>query len=142
MNIKLILIVAVGFAIVSCTKGRDTDLSDEISGAYAREYSFKVVNAETGAEIGMRTIRDTIFIRSIGTGYEVLNKKWNLNDSDRAGWQNMEHADDRPLSTYQAQFEERSNSLTTELSPPLFLDFKENSLFKDKTRQKPYIKVQ
>ena len=42
---------------------------NKISGTYVKEYSFKVVNPETGNEIGFRTIRDTIFVNPIQNGY-------------------------------------------------------------------------
>src|SRR6478752_2992819 len=100
MKQSLTIIVAVGFLIASCTRGKDTSSSGDISGAYAKEYSFKVVNQETGTEIGMRTIRDTIFIQSAEIGYIVSNKKWTLNDYDREGWQNMEHSENRPMQTF------------------------------------------
>src|SRR5258705_6410530 len=104
MKHSLTLIVAVGFAICSCTRGQNTDSYDEISGAYAREYSFKVVNPETGAEIGMRTVRDTIFVQYIKTDCEVTNRKWRLNDYDIEGWQSMEHDEDRPMPMFLGRF--------------------------------------
>ncbi len=73
MIINKILLVSFGFTILSCGKGRDSTSTDEICGAYVREYSFNVVNQETGDVAGMRTIRDTIFIRPIDNGYEVSN---------------------------------------------------------------------
>jgi hypothetical protein len=135
------MIVAVGFAIVSCTRGRDADSSDEISGAYAREYSFKVVNPETGSEIGMRTVRDTIFVGLIESGYEVSNKKWRLNDYDREGWQSMEHDEDRPIPSFLAKFNSSNGSLNAESNAVLFLDLEKGKLFKDEGREKPYQKL-
>lgn len=140
MKTSSILIVAVGFAIVSCTRGQDADSSDEISGAYAREYSFNVINPETGNEIGMRTIRDTIFIRPVERGYEVANAKWKLNDFDRQGWQNMKHDEDRPLPAYIATFDRIENTLNSESAPPLYLNQSEGSLSKDKKGDNPYRK--
>ena len=74
MKTRLILIVTVGFVNVPCPSINDnTSAEDEISGAYTREYSFKVINQETGNEIGTRTIRDTIFIRKKGQNVFLLN---------------------------------------------------------------------
>ena len=61
-------------------------------------------------------------------------------DYDNEGWRIMEHADDRSLATYIGQFEERDNSLTANSAQTLFLG--KNCLFKDKSRQKAYIKVE
>jgi hypothetical protein len=117
----MIFIVAVGFGIFSCSRGQDSGSSEEISGVYVRQYSFKVVNSETGAEIGIRTIRDTIFIQTTENGYEVSNRKWKLNEYDKAGWQSMQHSEDRPVPTYQAIFNHSGNSLTSELMVPLYI---------------------
>lgn len=124
MKLSITLVVAVGLAIGSCSRGRNTDSSDEISGAYFREYSFKVVNPETGAEIGMRTIRDTIFIKHSETDYEVSNGKWRLNDYDKEGWQSMRHSEDRPFTTYVASFDKSHHSLTSQDDRSRTLSFK------------------
>jgi len=140
MKRSLTLIVAVGFAISSCTKRQDTTASDEISGAYAREYSFKVVNPETGNEVGMRTIRDTIFIRPVESGYEVANTKWRLNTYDKQGWQNMRHNEDRPFPSYVAVFNKTESTLNFQSVPSLYLNLPEGSLSKDKKGDNPYRK--
>lgn len=141
MKTNMMLIVTIGFAIFSCSSGSDSGSSDEISGAYAKEYSIKVVNPEDGTEIGMRTIRDTILIRPLGNGYEVSNNKWRLNDYDQAGWQSMEHAEDRSMPTFQAIFNSRDRSLVSESMPHLFLVLGKEELIKDKRRDKPYQKI-
>jgi hypothetical protein len=140
MKTNMTLIVAVGLAISSCSNGRDSD-SNGINGAYAREYSFKVVNPETGSEIGMRTIRDTIFIRPVESGYEVSNSKWSLNDYDKDGWQSMEHDEDYSMPTFQATFNSVDGSLESGSMPHLFLDLERRQLYKDKGREKPYQKI-
>src|SRR5882672_12810833 len=104
MKKGLWFIVIVGTLVFACGIRDNSRSHDEISGAYVREYSFKIINPETGAEIGMRTIRDTIFIRPVEERYEVSNSKWRLNDYDKEGWQNMEHAEDRSMPTSQATF--------------------------------------
>lgn len=129
MSIRFSFIVSLGLTIFSCNKQRDANATGEISGAYAREYSFKVVNQETGSEIGMRTIRDTIFIRPIGSEYEVSNKKWRLNDYDKEGWQNMEHSDDRPKSTYISTYNFLNKSLEMENQPPLHFERNDQVIF-------------
>jgi len=141
MKNKMTFIIAIGFAISSCNKGRDSSSNDEISGSYAREYSFKVVNQETSIEIGMRTIRDTIFIRAIENGYEVSNRKWKLNDYEKGGWTNSEHADDRPMSTYLAKFDHSDNTLRAESLPPLFIDIRNDQLHKGSNPINPYHKI-
>ena len=88
--------VTVGLIAISCgSKERDTQTYN-ISGVYVREYSFKVIHPERGDTIGVRTIRDTIFIGQKNQYYEVSNRKWRLNDYDKEGWKSMEHDDDRP----------------------------------------------
>ena len=67
-------------------RGHSLATQDEISGAYVHEYSFKVVNPETGTEIGLRTVRDTIFIRLAAVNFELSNRKWAKNDYDNRGW--------------------------------------------------------
>jgi len=69
-----------------------------------------VTNPENGAEVGMRTVRDTIFIKPTGDKLEVSNRKWAKNDYDLEGWKNMEHAEDRPFPTSTANFEPVTNS--------------------------------
>ena len=105
------VIVVVGIVVFACGSKEHSRPNDEISGTYVREYSFKVVNPETGAEIGMRTVRDTIFITPVDERFEVSNHKWAKNDYDNEGWRNMEHADDRPIPTYQAVFAKKDSSL-------------------------------
>ncbi len=141
MKNKMFFIVAVGFAIFSCGNGGGSGSSDEISGAYTREYSFKVVNPETGSEIGMRTVRDTIFIRSAENDYEVSNNKWRLNNYDDEGWSDMTHADDRPMSTFKATFNSDEELLRAEAMPDLFFYLENGQLFKGKNRDKAYKKV-
>ena len=100
MKRGLAFLITVGLTVLACGTKEHSKSADEISGTYVREHSFKVVNPETGAEIGMRMIRDTIFIEPIENGYEVSNRKWRLNDYDKDGWQSMEHSDDRPIFTF------------------------------------------
>ncbi|MBS1977831.1 MAG: hypothetical protein JST46_10705 [Bacteroidetes bacterium] len=111
----------VGLLLVGCTSGNKNS-QEGISGAYVREYSNKVTNPETNQEIGMRTIRDTIFVRSLNDEIEVSNHKWMMNDYDNEGWRSMVHSDDRPKPTYRAVFDNESGSLRSTDGTALFLD--------------------
>ncbi|MCF3109576.1 hypothetical protein LL912_12415 [Niabella sp. CC-SYL272] len=76
---RTILIVAIAISVaVSCTD----DPKVQITGAYAREFTFKQNVLSTGEELGTATIRDTIFIRAKEQGYEISNHKWRKNDYD------------------------------------------------------------
>ncbi len=129
MKTNMTLIVAVGFAIFSCSSGRDSGSNDEISGTYVREYSFKVLNPETGNEVGMRTIRDTIFIRSIESGYEVSNRKWRLNGYDKEGWQSMAHSDERPIPLFTAALDLDDKSLVSNEGKILHFELDNESVY-------------
>lgn len=145
MIIKQFIIVICGLTIITCgQKSNGSKPSDQISGAYAREYSFVVTNPESGKEIGRSTIRDTIFLEPIENGYKVSNRRWRLNDYDKAGWWNMEHSDDRPLSSYVGQFSDKDlalHSVPPNLSPPIYVDLSKQAIFKTKAQQQPYRKT-
>lgn len=129
---SLIVIVVVGLEI-SCNSRQENSMeANGIIGAYAREYSFKVVNTENGKEIGMSTIRDTIFISPKFDGYEVSNNRWRLNRYDNQGWKNMEHSEDRPMMTHSVTFDQTDNSLNSQLFVPLYLSLNEGKLRKGK----------
>lgn len=121
MRASLIFIAMVGLAILSCRTKNNFSQEEEIPGIYIREYSFTVIHPQTGEEIGIRTVRDTIFIRSNRGGYEVSNEKWSRNDYDDKSWRNMEHADDRPMPCHQARFDPVNNAIVSEFYPPLYL---------------------
>ncbi|MCA2776023.1 MAG: hypothetical protein ACK514_11355 [Bacteroidota bacterium] len=141
MKIRRIFSLIVGLIALSCGSNNNHFESDEVSGAYVREYTFKVINPESGTEIGMRTIRDTIIIQPINKDYEVSNNRWGLNDYDKDGWRNMEHADDRPLPTYVATYESKTHSLKAvgTASNIIHLDIETNQLYWAK--DKPYKKI-
>ena len=141
MKNRITFLFTVGFAIISCGTNHDTS-KDEISGTYVREYSFKVENLQSGAEVGMRIVRDTIFIRTIGQIYEISNHKWRLNDYDNEGWKSMEHDDDRPISTYKASFNLADSTLNSETTQPLYLDFKNKLIYKGKQSNVAYERVE
>ena len=142
MTTKHFISVILGFAIISCgSKEKNSNVSDQISGAYAREYSVKVTNLESGKEIGMRTIRDTIVVQLSDEGYKVSNRKWSVNDFDNEGWQDMEHSEERPLAIFYGKFNSETMSLVSDSAPELYFDFKSGQLFKGKNKIGPYLKL-
>lgn len=141
----LAILVTVGIVVFACrTREGSGSQKDDISGTYVREYSFEVVNSETGVHLGMRTIWDTIFIQSISIEYEVSNKKWERNDYDNEGWQSMEHADDRPMPSFRGAFSATDNSLRPQqdgLRAILYFVADKSALQKGKSEKSLYSKV-
>jgi hypothetical protein len=140
MGARLFLLTVAGFIVAVCNP-KESRNDSSIAGIYVREYSFQVTNSESGKEIGMRTIRDTVFVRANSSGYMVSNSKWSLNDYDKAGWKNMKHSDDRPIAPFQAKFDKANNTLISPLNSPLFLDIKSQKLFKEKNGEAFYQKT-
>ncbi len=141
MKSKATFLLMILSSTLSCTTNRNDSNEDLITGAYAREYSFQVIHPETGLRIGTRTIRDTIFVKGLEENYEISNHKWRLNDYDDEGWRNMEHAEDRPLKTFQAVFNSTRNSLAAETKPIVFFDLAYDLLFLNENRVNPYYKI-
>jgi hypothetical protein len=144
MTLKLILICAGALGVVSCSTKESKESSDSASGVYVREYSFEITNPETGQKIGMRQVRDSIFVELGGGDYQVSNRKWRMNDYDNEGWVSMAHADDRPLPTFLASYDARTSSLNSNnsnVSQTIILDAENAKLYKGKPDDKPYIKV-
>ena len=145
MTLKSILIFAGGLGLVSCNPSENSRLNENgASGVYAREYSSEVIHPETGDRLGIRKIRDSIFVQAADEGYEISNHKWRLNDYDQEGWVSMQYADDRPLPTYIAAYDENSKLLTSKnsnVSQSIFLDIENGKLFKNKSRDIEYLKV-
>ena len=142
MIARVYFIVIVAISTNSCGI-KDHSNSDKISGAYVREYSFKVTNPETGNEIGMRTIRDTIFIHPVGKIFEVSNHKWKLNSHDRVGWQDMRHDEDRPMTTFKSNISDSGVQLTPaqpNAGKTLYLDTNRQVLFKNPEHENGYLK--
>jgi hypothetical protein len=129
MRTRMTYFVAVGFAIFACSTGSESRTNDDVSGTYVREYSFKVINPETGIEVGVRTVRDTIFIQSAGNGYEISNNKWKLNDYDKEGWQSMAHSDDRPIPLFTAALDSKSISLISAEGKVLHFELNKESVY-------------
>ena len=72
----------------------------------------------------------------------MSNKKWRLNDYDKEGWQNMEHAEDRPMPTYIAAFAPSDSSINAEHALPLYLDLIGGNLYKGEKGDAPFRRVQ
>jgi hypothetical protein len=144
MTLRLILICAGALGIASCSSKENKQDSDLAAGVYVREYSFDVTNPETGQKIGIRKVRDSIFVQPGGDGYQVSNSKWRMNDYDNEGWVSMAHADDRPLPTFLASYDAHTKSLnsnSSNVSQTIVLDAENAKLYKGKPDGKPYVKV-
>lgn len=145
MTLKMILIFAGSLGVVSCsTKGESEIADDDASGTFVREYTIEISNPETGNKVGIRQIRDSIFIETSDNGYKVSNRKWRMNDYDQEGWVSMAHADDRPLPTFFASYDQNTNSLKPQgqaASNSIYLDQANGKLFKDQSRQNGYSRI-
>lgn len=111
----------VGLTWGSCQPKGDSSDAD-ITGTYVSEYSYKVIRPNTGQELGLRTIRDSIFIYADGNRYRIENRKWSSNDYDDDGWRSRLHSDNRPIPTYTAQFNHDKMSFIDPNHLPLFID--------------------
>lgn len=134
--------IILGLVILGCSAKENSKVSDPISGTYVRVYSFKVVNPESGADIGMRTIRDTIFVEPGGDHYQVTNRKWATNDYDLEGWRNMQHSDDRPLASYSASFSSLDSTLNSQQMTTLRIVALGKKLYKGNNQSDAYIKIE
>jgi hypothetical protein len=145
MRPKVIFIVAASCGILSCTTSADSGRSNaDVSGVYVREYAFEVSNPETGKKVGMRQVRDSIFIERAENGYQVSNRKWRMNDYDQEGWVSMAHAEDKPLPTFFASYDKQSESLLPEktgYAQPIFIDDENGTIFKDGSRELAYNRI-
>jgi hypothetical protein len=95
----------------ACGNAERVSESDLIAGTYVREYSREILNQLSGNKLGMRTVRDTLYIIAIDGGYKVNNAKWSMNEYDNEGWQNMEHGESGPLPSFNATYDEQSRTL-------------------------------
>ena len=143
MSLKIISVCLISLAILACgpdkQSGSTTD--DNIQGVYVREQAVEVKHPESGELIGMRQIRDSIFIKPADEGYSVTNRKWRLNDYEQEGWVSMEHADDRPFPGFVAALDEKSDALTSEGGQTLTIDQESHKLLRHGTNQFEYMKV-
>lgn len=145
MTLKLILICAGSWMLVSCNSESNSDsASADASGVYVREYATEITNPNTGDKIGMRQIRDSIFVERQDNGYKITNRKWRMNDYDQDGWVSMAHADDRPLPTFLASYDETSSELLPKgktVSHSIFVDQKNGKILRNKSKDIEYLKV-
>ena len=140
---RFIFLCVCCWVFTSCSTGESKSGDDAIAGIYVREYSTEILNQLSGEKVGMRTFRDTIRITSEQNGYRVENAKWRMNDYDQEGWVSMTHAEDRPLPTFFASYDEESSALKPENSSqaqPIFVE--KGRLFKDRRKEIAYQKIE
>ena len=110
-----VTIFLVGVSICyACGNAENVRDVDSIAGTYVREYSREILNQLSGNKIGMRTVRDTLYVTSTEDGFNVRNSKWSLNDYDDGGWHNMEHDESGPLPSFAAKYDRQSRTLSAE----------------------------
>jgi len=143
MKSKLMILCAGSLLIASCNSNEKIAKIDA-SGIYVREYAIEVTHLETGNKVGMRRVRDSIFVQESDNGYTVSNRKWRLNDYDQEGWVNMEHSEDRPLPSFVAIYDEHTQALQSQndlITQSIFLDGNGEKLFRGKSKEFAYSKV-
>lgn len=134
--------LVIGLTILfGCTGKTGQNNNADPSGVYVREYTFTVKNPETGRNIGMRTVRDTIFVKKAGDQYEISNHKWMMNGYDQDGWRSMEHADDRPFARYIADFDNGLSQLISSDGSNIDVDIQEEILYCPGERKLKFKKV-
>lgn len=145
MTHKIILICVVGLFFMSCSNNENAGSTKKLSGVYVREFTNAVKHEFTGHNVGIRKIRDTIFVELTDKGFLVSNMKWRLLDYDQDGWIQMRvGGPEGPLPTFQARYDESSKSLVAEnelLSYPLTFDESHRRLYKGITTKVEYIKI-
>lgn len=116
---KRVVVFLVGVSICySCGNTESSSGDDSIAGTYVREYSREILNQLSGNKVGMRVIRDTLYITSTQDGYKVENAKWSMNDYDNGGWQDMNHSESKPLPSFTATYDSESRTLNGESAAP------------------------
>jgi hypothetical protein len=140
---RLIVSLCVcGWIFTSCSTGETKTGDDSITGVYVREYSTEILNQLSGEKVGMRTFRDTITISEAEDGYRVDNSKWRMNDYDQDGWRNMKHGETKPLPTFEAKYDQASNTLNSENPQTIpALRIKDRRLFVGETGKTAYVKI-
>ena len=114
----------VGVSICyACGNSESANENDSIAGTYVREYSREILNQLSGNKVGMRTVRDTLYITAAGDEYKIENSKWSMNDYDNEGWQNMKHGESGPLPIFNASYDKNSRTLSSDgnQAPPLVI---------------------
>jgi hypothetical protein len=112
---KRVVIFLIGISLCyACGNAESVSGDDSIAGTYVREYSKEILNQLNGNKVGMRTVRDTLYITSAGDNYQVQNAKWRMNDYDNEGWQDMKHGESGPLPAFAATFDKQTGTLKSE----------------------------
>lgn len=144
MTLKRAFIFAAALGTISCgTSSDNSDGTADATGTYVREYVIEITNPETGMKIGMRQVRDSIFVQRSENGYQVSNRKWRMNDYDQEGWVSMAHAEDRPLPTFFASYDHKLGALKPEnsgLLEPIVIE--KGKLFRGAKNENAYRKVE
>jgi hypothetical protein len=116
---KRVILCLVGLSVCyGCGNAESASEKDAIAGTYVREYSREILNQTSGSKLGMRTVRDTLYISSQGEGYQVKNVKWSMNDYDNDGWRDMKHSESKPLPLFNATYDSKSRTLNGESAAP------------------------
>jgi hypothetical protein len=145
---KYILFASLCTLILSSCENNSTvsnenkNINKDIKGAYVRAYSYEVKNMSTDQVVGIRSVRDTIFIREKENGFEVSNSKHRMNNYDQDGW--IEITGTESMPTFQATYDQLDNSLVPVQNPfvaPVYFDSDNDVMYKDKDRSHPYQKV-
>ena len=143
--VKRVAVFLIGVSICyACGNAESAKGEDSIAGTYVREYSSEILNELSGSKVGMRTIRDTLFIAMNGNSYKVTNSKWRMNDYDNDGWRNMEHAESGPIPTFDATYNETSGLLSPSaagVAPELSIG-KDGTLLVGKKSKIPFTRIQ
>lgn len=124
--LRLMFVVCVcGWIFISCSGTESSSKEETVAGVYVREYSREILNQLSGSKVGMRTIRDTLYIQQTNTGYMIANSKWRMNDYDGDGWQNMIHGEGGPWPSFEATYDadnKRLNAKATGEAPSLLVE--------------------
>jgi hypothetical protein len=119
----------------SCSKKKN---NKDVEGTYVHEYSYTATVDDTGAEIGKRTVRDTVLIVDRGDQLEISNHKWVKNEYNSEEWKTMIDSDDRPFEAFFADFNGDALSIGPAGSATLFFNEDLSELYMDPDRTKVY----
>ena len=104
----------------------DTLSGEHVTGTYVHSYTADVMEIETGEVMGIRTVRDTIFIKKSGKKFEVSNRKWMDNDYDNVGWMLPDSKADQAMPTYLVEYDSLQRKLIPDPKEkkrvPLYVD--------------------
>jgi hypothetical protein len=122
---KRVVVFLMGISLCcACGDAERASGDDSVAGTYVREYSKEILNQLNGNRVGMRTVRDTLLITSVGDSYQIQNFKWRMNDYDNEGWQDMKHGEAGPMPTFKAAYDKKNgtlNSKSPRVTPTLTL---------------------